>query len=282
MSFSASAWARTVSFGSPIRKAIAYTLADHRNHESGRCDPSVPTIAREADAGIRAVEINLRWMERAGAISILRRPGRCNSYILNFAWGTATSPIRGASRKQRPPAPDAGVSAPTPAFDGVEAAPTPAPDAPEPERKKENQKEEEDARERARPAPLSDEFSETRQEGSRIEGVPPRPPEPPSDRVTFPDEVLVLTPEIVAEIREAGHDPAELTDEVREWAIGEGATSNNWPRVVVHWGRRNPPKRRRRIAASPAGQPAKPDRFSRTVAAFAAVAAARQQQEARP
>ena len=66
-----------------------------------------------------------------------------------------------------------------------------------------------------------------------------------TDRVPFPDDDPVLTPEEVAEIRAAGHDPAELPDEVRQWALQEGATSNNWPRVVVHWARRTPPKRRR-------------------------------------
>jgi hypothetical protein len=69
MSFSAMTWARSVSFGSATRKAIVYTLADHHNGDSGRCDPGIETIARESDATVRATEINLRWLERAGPIT---------------------------------------------------------------------------------------------------------------------------------------------------------------------------------------------------------------------
>jgi hypothetical protein len=234
MSFSAMTWARTVRFGSPIRKAIAYTLADHHNGDSGRCDPSVPTIAREADAGIRAVEINLRWMERAGAIAILRRPGCRNAYILNFAWGTAAArPIRSASRKQRTPAPDAGASAPTPAFDGVGAAPTPAPDADEPER--EDNRKEEDARERARPAPLSDEI--WGKEESRIEAERPAPPsgrriEPGPDETPWPDEP---EPELLAALADRGFTRDEGEQLIGDWARGKGATSADWPGVVRSW-----------------------------------------------
>jgi hypothetical protein len=70
-------------FGSLIRKGILATL----NYHHGEPVP-LATIAAKAEASVRATQINLRWLEQAGAITVVRRygPGAANTYFLNVGW----------------------------------------------------------------------------------------------------------------------------------------------------------------------------------------------------
>ena len=235
MSFSAMSWARIVSFGSATRKAIIFVLSDHHNGGSGRCDPGIETIAREADASLRATEINLRWLERAGAITVLRRQGRPNSYILNFAWGVPAC----QQRTRRTPAPNAGVTMGTPAFECVKQAQTPAPDAPEPERKNLTGKEEE--REPPASPPLTQppsriEFLVETQQARRSERAPAAPPAR-SARSPLPDD-WGPSPEERRLAVEAGFDPTELVTEMADSARANAARSADWSASFRRWTRR--------------------------------------------
>jgi hypothetical protein len=246
MSFPAMTWARTVSFGSPIRKAIAYTLADHHNGDSGRCDPGIETIAREADASVRATEINLRWMERVGVLTVLRRQGRPNCYVLNFAWGAVQARPTCQQRKHRPPAPDAGAFIATPAFECVPAAPTPAPDAPEPEREDSTGRKEERAAPASPPPPAPSpypvEIFAAGKEASGIEAEPVEAPEPLRDgrsarKTPLPDD-WAPPPEVRQLAIAAGFDPDELIEEMADWARAKGARSADWAASMRSWIRR--------------------------------------------
>jgi hypothetical protein len=185
-------FARTRSFGSSAKKAIAYVLGDHHNAETGRLDPSIATIAREADLSVRAVQTNLREMERAGALMVLRTPGRrCCTYILNWDWRGVDG--RAAPVRRRP----------NPAYDCTNPAANPAPDSPKPEREDSTGRKEESA------AP---------------QAAPPAPPPPPSmenlagkeakrpRRTPLPDD-WAPSPEERQLARDAGYDPDEIVEE---------------------------------------------------------------------
>ena len=132
MSTSAMQWVRKLQVGNPVRKAIVYVLADHHNHDTGLCCPSVETIAREANASVRATALHLGWLKARGVISADTTHGRhSNRYVLNFNWNPAphagSDGANHASRAGLNPAPHAGSEPPT----LHHVHPNPAPRAPE-------------------------------------------------------------------------------------------------------------------------------------------------------
>jgi DNA-binding transcriptional ArsR family regulator len=246
-----------------VLKAVAWFVWDDSGETKCR---TVCQIAARADYRARATSGHLDALRKAGAITCAGRVGDRKGlrYRIEPAWLDALS--RGGETA-------GGAEPPLQNVQGCEPPPLQILQTESPTRVTEE--EEEDARERARPTP-PDENSVEAKEARRIEEVPPGPPEPPADRVPFPDEDPELTREEVAEIRAAGHDPAELVDEARDWANRQGATSSHWPRVIVHFARRTPPKRQRRAEGRAA---AKPDRNMQLVAGWAAY---RMRGEARP
>lgn len=73
MSIPAIAWARTVTTGSPTRKAVLYALADRHNADTGRCDPSPAKIAKDTELSESSVKKALRELAADGIIQSIRR-----------------------------------------------------------------------------------------------------------------------------------------------------------------------------------------------------------------
>jgi DNA-binding transcriptional ArsR family regulator len=154
MSRTAIAWALQQRL-SPFPRSVLVQLADHLNQDTGRCYPSVPTLARECVMSVRAVRAQLRALEKAGLIQTIERPGSWSKYVLRVeARATAeVIPLRPilAPVSEPTPAADAGVKSATPAYDDTEPPPTPAAASAEPlESKKDNQ-----GRKEARVAPAA-------------------------------------------------------------------------------------------------------------------------------
>jgi hypothetical protein len=83
MSHHASTWAWAQVGIDDGQKIVLLCLADHHNGETGRCDPSLPTIMRRC--GIRAKDTvieRLRALEAGDFIETVRSPGRGNAYRL--------------------------------------------------------------------------------------------------------------------------------------------------------------------------------------------------------
>ena len=231
-------WARTRRFGSAARKAIAYVLGDHHNGETGRLDPSVATIAHEADLSTRAVQINLREMERRGAVMVLRTPGRrCCSYVLNWDW-------RGIDGRAMPHPQRAA----NPAYDCTAAPANPAPDSPKLEREDSTGKEEERAP--ASPPPpapppsvaIDSDGGEGKQASGRQQAAGSDRPEPAratrsARKTPLPDD-WSPPPEVRDLAIEAGYDPAEIMEEIADWCRDRDHRSADWPAFARRWVRR--------------------------------------------
>jgi len=67
----------------PTAKLIGLTLAWHHNAESGRCDPSVLLLAKETCVCERSISMALKTLETDGHITIIRRTGQHNHYLLH-------------------------------------------------------------------------------------------------------------------------------------------------------------------------------------------------------
>ena len=67
----------------PTAKLIGLTLAWHHNAESGRCDPSVLLLAKETCVCERSISMALKALEADGHITIIRRTGQHNHYLLH-------------------------------------------------------------------------------------------------------------------------------------------------------------------------------------------------------
>jgi len=72
MSFNAMAWASKQKTGNPTRKLILLMLANNANDE-GYCWPSISTIARDCEIKKDAVIRNIRALEEAGLLKVVRR-----------------------------------------------------------------------------------------------------------------------------------------------------------------------------------------------------------------
>jgi hypothetical protein len=140
-------WATTC--GSVAAKAVLACLADHLNSETGRCDPSVSTLATECDLSERAVQTNLRKLETDGHLTVHRVSGRRHSFSIHPR--TAFAPEASAPPKEGSLFPEASAPLPRTAF-----TPTPEASAPKPEgNQKMNQKLNQ---KRARPRPSVEEI----------------------------------------------------------------------------------------------------------------------------
>lgn len=66
-------WPKSVT---PSGKLVLFALADRHNQETGRCDPSLKTIARDLGICERSVRDGLRSLEKAGLIVTVERTQR--------------------------------------------------------------------------------------------------------------------------------------------------------------------------------------------------------------
>ena len=85
----------------PYIKLCLLSLANHCNHETGRCDPGLGLIAKEASCDRRTALRRLKQMEASGLIAIDRRVQGAqrlnNSYRLLFL------PVQGSVQQTPPP-----------------------------------------------------------------------------------------------------------------------------------------------------------------------------------
>lgn len=91
----------------PAAKIVLYWLADHHNSETGRCFPSLNTLARECEMDVATVKRHLAALESAGLIERHRRTRENGSqastqYILRM----------GEPLAQNAPAPSAKCATP--------------------------------------------------------------------------------------------------------------------------------------------------------------------------
>jgi hypothetical protein len=61
---------------SPSAKLVLLALSNRHNQETGRCDPSVATIAADTQMSARAVQYGLRELEQIKAITTIERKQR--------------------------------------------------------------------------------------------------------------------------------------------------------------------------------------------------------------
>jgi len=73
MSIKASTWAWKQPVSDPGAKLVLLCLADHMNGQSGRCHPSVPTIAKMTGQSVRTVQRKLQLLTEIGLVRIERR-----------------------------------------------------------------------------------------------------------------------------------------------------------------------------------------------------------------
>jgi len=64
----------------PTAKTVLLVLAHHHNGETGRCDPSLSTIARETCLSRSAILVAISSLEHAGHLVRIHRSGGSNSY----------------------------------------------------------------------------------------------------------------------------------------------------------------------------------------------------------
>jgi len=69
------------------QRLLLVALAFHKNRKSGRCDPSMKTLAAECNVSVRSIERHLKRLAALGEIEIRSgfSCGRRNSYTLRFA-----------------------------------------------------------------------------------------------------------------------------------------------------------------------------------------------------
>jgi hypothetical protein len=75
VSYSATEWCRPLKIRG-WAKAILACLADHHNETTGRCDPSLATIAHETGCSESTARRGLRELEQTGVIRATKREGR--------------------------------------------------------------------------------------------------------------------------------------------------------------------------------------------------------------
>jgi DNA-binding transcriptional MocR family regulator len=71
---------------SPSAKLVLIALANRHNQETGRCDPSIDTIAEDMALSERSVRSAIRELEKEGLISTthrVRRTGRGKKNLTN-------------------------------------------------------------------------------------------------------------------------------------------------------------------------------------------------------
>ena len=97
---------------------VALALADCAD-DSGRCWPSVETIAAKCGMSERGVRNCLRSLEGMGVLTSEQRPGRSTVYVLTYP-GTRCPPEHGAPRNTVPPPRNDVPPTPEPGAGGAE------------------------------------------------------------------------------------------------------------------------------------------------------------------
>jgi hypothetical protein len=110
MSYQASDWAVAQPVGNASAKLVLLILAHHRNPLTGRCFPSVATIASETGLSDRGVRLAIARLAKLGLIE-LRGSTTRRHYHLNV-----TAPAPGADVSRETPALDAAGNVPAPAY----------------------------------------------------------------------------------------------------------------------------------------------------------------------
>lgn len=107
MSYAALEWCRSL----PLRgwtKAVLWCLADHHNDQTGRCDPSIPTIVFEMGCNEKTARKALNDLAALGAIVRTPRAARADLIELAFDWrgvpetAGVPNPVPPPSRKRYP------------------------------------------------------------------------------------------------------------------------------------------------------------------------------------
>jgi hypothetical protein len=98
MSIKATTFVRRLRGLTMAEKAIAFVLADHEHHKTGRIFPSMSTVAREAGAENRetASRITKRLVEKKVFLPE-EQTGKPTVYRVNYALPTCDSPVTGNS-----------------------------------------------------------------------------------------------------------------------------------------------------------------------------------------
>ena len=73
MSIQAVSWALEQYIPKPIAKLVLVSLANHANHTSGLCYPSVELIAHEASCSVRSAQRYIRYLAERGFIKVEER-----------------------------------------------------------------------------------------------------------------------------------------------------------------------------------------------------------------
>ena len=101
MSFQAMTWA--VEQDLPLKeKMTLLMMANHCNHHTGQCNPSLSRLAKECGMGKTALLSAIKTLENKNYLRVIRKQigdvHLPNQYRLNFEWGSA--------REELPSAPD--------------------------------------------------------------------------------------------------------------------------------------------------------------------------------
>lgn len=97
MSRSATEWAWRQAIKPASAKLVLLCLADHHNSTSGRCDPSVSTIALETGLDRKTVMKSIETLSTSGLILSQKRTGTSNNFNLLTSTNIGTSTKNGTS-----------------------------------------------------------------------------------------------------------------------------------------------------------------------------------------
>ncbi len=130
MSGRARDWASNQHVGNALRKAVLNCLCDFHNARTGRCNPTVATIAATTEIAERAVRYHLNALEKAG---YFRRElkGRSYHYVLGCDFDRATAAPDAAKQRHEMPLSGDAIAA-NPARKAANPARKAAPDAAKP------------------------------------------------------------------------------------------------------------------------------------------------------
>ncbi len=79
---------------SPTQRLVAYMLADCHNEHTGQCDPSISHLEVTTSLSDRAIEVAIQALEHSGHLSVSRRRGARNSYLLHPKTSERASPVQ--------------------------------------------------------------------------------------------------------------------------------------------------------------------------------------------
>jgi len=77
-------WARDITTGKASSKSVLIALADFHHDKNNTCYPSIPAIVQFTELNHKTVREALKWLEKAGFITVEKRAGTSTNYYLNF------------------------------------------------------------------------------------------------------------------------------------------------------------------------------------------------------